>query len=256
MGPAGTALLCLGLCMGQGIKAQAETFLRPTLKADSGPLIPKGTPVILRCKGHPGATWYYLMMGETQSQGAVGAGMEANFLIPSMTKDTAGSYHCLYKTQSGISEPSEPLELVMTGFYDKPSLLVLSIQKVVEGQRVILSCHSEQLFDRFTFYEEKGVNTSRLQKVLFGTNITSASMTTTKEGTYRCYSFHSRYPYLWSASSDPVEVRVSASPSPPDATPQDYTVSNLICLSLAGLVLIILGVLLVEAWYSWRALLA
>ncbi|XP_020859852.1 leukocyte immunoglobulin-like receptor subfamily A member 5 isoform X2 [Phascolarctos cinereus] len=236
MGPAGTALLCL------------ETFLRPTLEADSSPVIPQGTPVTLRCKGHPGAIWYFLMKGEIQFQGVLGEKMEANFHIHSMTRDTAGSYHCFYMTLSGFSELSEPLELVMTGFYDKPSLLVVSIQEVAEGQIVTLSCHSEQPFDQFTFYKERGANTSQLQTVWFWTNISIVSMTTTQEGTYRCYSFHSQYPYLWSASSDLLEVKVA------DAAPQDYTVGNLIRFSLAGLVLIILAILSVEAWYSWRVL--
>uniref|UniRef100_A0A4X2KTD6 Ig-like domain-containing protein n=1 Tax=Vombatus ursinus TaxID=29139 RepID=A0A4X2KTD6_VOMUR len=220
MGPAGTALLCLGLCMGQGIKAQAETFLRPTLEADSGPLIPKGTPVILRCKGHPGATWYYLMMGETQSQGAVGAGMEANFLIPSMTKDTAGSYHCLYKTQSGISETSEPLELVMTDLFSKPSLSAAPSQEVALGRNVTLRCQDKQSFDRFVFYKEGGADTSQLQNKMSQPDFLIPVVTAAHGGLYRCYVFHSQHPYLWSRSSDPLELNITAPDSVPSQVPE------------------------------------
>ncbi|XP_043849949.1 leukocyte immunoglobulin-like receptor subfamily A member 5 [Dromiciops gliroides] len=262
MVPTLIALLCFELCVGQRIRTQAGTLFRPTLKADSGPLIPRGTAVTLRCKGHPGATWYGLKKGESQSQNMTRVGMEAQFNISSMTKDTAGSYCCLYKSQSGLSEPSEPLELVMTGFYDKPTLAVISTQEEAEGHSVTLLCHSEQQFDRFTLYKGIEANTSRLQKVWFWTQVSSASLATVQEGIYRCYSFHSQYPYLWSAPSDSLEVRITGSPCPlsmtvsfsPDATPQDYTACNLIRLSLAGLVLIILGGLLVDTWYNLREL--
>ncbi|XP_078002147.1 platelet glycoprotein VI-like isoform X2 [Phascolarctos cinereus] len=220
MGPAGTALLCLGLCMGQGIKAQAETFLRPTLEADSSPVIPQGTPVTLRCKGHPGAIWYFLMKGEIQFQGVLGEKMEANFHIHSMTRDTAGSYHCFYMTLSGFSEPSEPLELVMTGLYSKPSLSAAPSQEVALGQNVTLRCQDEQNFDRFVFYKEGGASTCQLQNKTSQPDFLIPVVTAAHGGLYRCYVFHSQYPYLWSESSDPLEINITETsgprPKPPD----------------------------------------
>ncbi|XP_020859816.1 platelet glycoprotein VI-like isoform X4 [Phascolarctos cinereus] len=222
MGPAGTALLCLGLCMGQGIKAQAETFLRPTLEADSSPVIPQGTPVTLRCKGHPGAIWYFLMKGEIQFQGVLGEKMEANFHIHSMTRDTAGSYHCFYMTLSGFSEPSEPLELVMTGLYSKPSLSAAPSQEVALGQNVTLRCQDEQNFDRFVFYKEGGASTCQLQNKTSQPDFLIPVVTAAHGGLYRCYVFHSQYPYLWSESSDPLEINITVPetsgprPKPPD----------------------------------------
>ncbi|TEA35619.1 hypothetical protein DBR06_SOUSAS44410007, partial [Sousa chinensis] len=40
---------------------------------------------------------------------------EARFGITVMSKDTVWHYCCRYKKESGWSEPSEPLELVVTG---------------------------------------------------------------------------------------------------------------------------------------------
>ncbi|XP_036599523.1 leukocyte immunoglobulin-like receptor subfamily B member 3 [Trichosurus vulpecula] len=217
MRPIAIALLCFGLCLGQVIKT--ETFLRPTLEADLGPLIPKGTPVTLRCKGHPGATWYRLMKGESRFQDVPGAGMEVNFLIPSMTKDTAGSYCCLYMNQSVFSEPSEPLELVMTGLFSKPSLSAAPSQDVAPGQNVTLRCQAEQSFNRFVFYKEGGADTSQLQHDS-QPYFSIPAVTAAHGGIYQCYVFHSQHPYLWSRHSDPLELRVTGTssprPEPPD----------------------------------------
>ncbi|XP_043849948.1 leukocyte immunoglobulin-like receptor subfamily A member 2 [Dromiciops gliroides] len=184
-------------------------LFRPTLKADSGPLIPRGTAVTLRCKGHPGATWYGLKKGESQSQNMTRVGMEAQFNISSMTKDTAGSYCCLYKSQSSLSEPSEPLELVMTGLYDKPLLSVVPSQEVVLGQNVTLSCQDEKKFDRFAFCKREGANTSCLQSNGSQQNFSIPVVTAAHVGIYWCYAFHSQHPYLWTAPSGPVDLRVT-----------------------------------------------
>ncbi|XP_072471550.1 leukocyte immunoglobulin-like receptor subfamily A member 2 [Notamacropus eugenii] len=222
MGPTAIALLCFGLCMSQRIKAQEETFLRPILKADSGPLIPKGTPVALRCKGHPRATWYSLWKGASWFQDKFGAGMEAEFFIPSMTEARAGSYYCLYEIQSVSSEHSEPLELVMTGLFSKPSLSVAPSQEVVLGQNVTLLCQDKQSYDRFVFYKEGAVNTSLLLNKVSQPHFSIPAVTAAHGGIYRCYVFHSQHPYLWSSCSNPLELNVTvpgtsgARPEPPD----------------------------------------
>ncbi|XP_020859818.1 leukocyte immunoglobulin-like receptor subfamily B member 5 isoform X5 [Phascolarctos cinereus] len=131
MGPAGTALLCLGLCMGQGIKAQA-------------------------------------------------------------------------------------------GLYSKPSLSAAPSQEVALGQNVTLRCQDEQNFDRFVFYKEGGASTCQLQNKTSQPDFLIPVVTAAHGGLYRCYVFHSQYPYLWSESSDPLEINITVPetsgprPKPPD----------------------------------------
>ncbi|XP_007492527.2 platelet glycoprotein VI-like [Monodelphis domestica] len=246
MAPTVTALLCFGLCLGQGIRALAEPLPRPTLHADPGPLVPRETPVTLRCRGHPEATWYRLMKGITKIQGNQGIGAEAQFIISSMTRDTAGRFHCLYWIGSALSEPSEPLEVVATGYYDPPGLSAEPSQDVAWGHDVTLRCLSVQGIDRFVLYRVEGVNSSPWRDPQSHPDFLIRAVAAPHEGNYSCYEFHSQHPYAWSLPSAPLELRVT------DATSQDYTKGNLIRLSLAGLILLILGVLLADAWHTGR----
>uniref|UniRef100_G1TJ60 Immunoglobulin-like beta-sandwich domain-containing protein n=1 Tax=Oryctolagus cuniculus TaxID=9986 RepID=G1TJ60_RABIT len=85
----------------------------------------------------------------------------------------------------------------------------------------------------------------------------------TQGGIYRCYCAHSRYPHVWSLPSEPLELQVTGGPepsspshpqqgSPAAPAPEDHTMENLIRMGVVGLVLLGLGVLLVEAWYSHK----
>ncbi|XP_007492523.1 platelet glycoprotein VI-like [Monodelphis domestica] len=249
MAPTVTALLCFGLCLGQGIRALAEPLPRPTLHADPGPLVPWETPVTLRCRGHPEATWYRLKKGETTIEGNQGIGAEAQFNISYMSKYTAGRFHCLYwigSASSEPSEPSEPLDLVVTGYYSPPQLSAEPSQDLTWGHNVTLRCHSSWAFNRFVLYREGGANSSPWGVRQSQSDFLIPAVATPHEGKYSCFVFHSQHPHTWSLPSAPLELRVT------DATSQDYTKGNLIRLSLAGLILLILGVLLADAWHTGR----
>ncbi|KAF5916973.1 hypothetical protein HPG69_013895 [Diceros bicornis minor] len=66
-------------------------------------------------------------------------------------------------------------------------------------------------------------------------------VTSAQGGTYRCYSSLNTSPYLLSHPSDLLELMVS-----------DYTVENLIRIGMAGLILVALGVLLIQARHNQR----
>ncbi|XP_068952835.1 platelet glycoprotein VI-like isoform X2 [Petaurus breviceps papuanus] len=194
------------------------------------------------------------------------AGREAEFPISSVMPNTTGSYHCLYKHQSRWSRPSEPLNLVMTGWYEKPSLSAMPSPEVFSGENVTLRCQSQQWFEIYVLYKEGGANPSQISGSWYKADFHIPEVTAAHGGSYRCYSLHSDGPYEWSAPSDPLELRVRGATDDPqlssqpqgsadstaNASPQSYTVGNLIRLGLAGLVLIILGVVLAEAWHSQR----
>ncbi|XP_078002146.1 leukocyte-associated immunoglobulin-like receptor 1 isoform X5 [Phascolarctos cinereus] len=116
-----SVLLCLGLCLGQRIKAEADTLPRPSLKAENGPLVPLGTSVTLRCRGGWEGDEYRLEKWEEYGRQRImdmkSNEMEGEFLMPSVTAEHAGTYYCLYEHSSHWSDRSDPLQLVVTGTF-------------------------------------------------------------------------------------------------------------------------------------------
>ncbi|KAM9038510.1 leukocyte immunoglobulin-like receptor subfamily A member 5 isoform 2-T2 [Sarcophilus harrisii] len=253
MSPALSVLLCLGLCLGHRMKAQADKPPRPSLRAENGSLGPLGRRVTFRCRGSPGAAEYFLVKylgsGYQSISSELSQEDEFEFSIPWMTVNDTGTYSCSYRRKYYWSEHSEPLELVATGVYRSPSLSVWPNSTVAPGQAVTLQCHSQLSHDRSALYKD-GEQVTKVQAQLLAqgsqANFLIPAVDSTHGGTYRCYSFQRLSPHEWSFPSNPLELRVTG----PAA--QDYTVGNVIRLGLAGLVLVLLGVLLAEAWNGCR----
>ncbi|XP_051845670.1 leukocyte immunoglobulin-like receptor subfamily A member 5 [Antechinus flavipes] len=253
MSPALSALLCLGLCLGHRTRAQEDELPRPSLRAENGSLVPLGRRVTFRCRGSPGAAVYLLekqLGSEFQRiDSELSQEDEVEFSIPSMTLNDAGTYFCRYRKAFFLSELSDPLELVATDRYDPPSLSAWPSSAVAEGQAVTLRCQSEKRYDRSALYKDgEQVTKAPAQPLAQGSqaDFSIPAVNSTHRGTYRCYSFWSLSPREWSFPSEPLELRVTG----PAA--QDYTLGNIIRLGLTGLVLVLLGVLLAEAWNSCR----
>ncbi|XP_074164191.1 platelet glycoprotein VI-like isoform X3 [Sminthopsis crassicaudata] len=213
MAPAHTALLGFGLCLCWGTWAQQDTLPRPSLRAEPGLVVPQGNPVNLWCKGPPGAGVYHLRKrGSNNFVEVFPAGLEAWFTIPEMAANTAGSYQCVYYYQSRWSEPSEPLELRVSGLFPAPSLSAWPSSTVAPGQDVTLRCHSLLFFDCSALYKD-GAPVTQASAQPHGrgsqANFSIPAVNSTPGGTYRCYSFQSYTSHEWSAPSDPLELRVT-----------------------------------------------
>ncbi|XP_074163473.1 platelet glycoprotein VI-like isoform X2 [Sminthopsis crassicaudata] len=209
MFPSVIALLGFGLWLSQWIRAQEGTLPSPTLQADPGPLIPLKKSVTLRCQGFPGADRYRLRKeGSAQYRDVSTTGREAEFPIPSVVPNTTGSYYCLYKSQSNWSQPSEPLRLVMTDWYDKPSLSALPGPEVFLGNNVILRCRSQQWFEYYVLHKEGEAEYMQNEGKWCHADFHLSQVTAADEGSYRCYSFHMDTLSEWSAPSDPLELRI------------------------------------------------
>ncbi|XP_069918097.1 leukocyte immunoglobulin-like receptor subfamily A member 6 isoform X3 [Oryctolagus cuniculus] len=118
--PALTALLCLGLCWAPGDGAQAGTLPKPSIWADPGPLVAVGSPVTLWCQGSLQAEVYRVYKEGSPQPWEVQAQQDsrhkADFPITmSMSSYHTGQYWCVYRTPLGLSQPSDPLTLVVTG---------------------------------------------------------------------------------------------------------------------------------------------
>ncbi|XP_069918099.1 platelet glycoprotein VI isoform X1 [Oryctolagus cuniculus] len=265
-----------GLCLVPVTRGQHGPLPRPSLQAQPSALVPLDTPVTLRCRGPLEVDLYRLEQLGTEEYSNQDA-----LIIPAMSRASAGRYRCSYQNGSRWSPPSEHLELVATGVFAKPLLTAIPGPAVSLGEDVTLQCRTQYGFDHFALYKEGQARLQRRPGKWYQANFPIVTVTAAHSGTYRCYSFSSASPHLWSAPSDPLELTVTGIPvatrqspaepppsttepsrnstdrlegagSPADRARPSYAPGNLVRLGLGALLLLLLAALLAEDWHSRR----
>ncbi|XP_012979158.2 leukocyte immunoglobulin-like receptor subfamily A member 5 isoform X2 [Mesocricetus auratus] len=247
---------------------------KPTLSVQSGSVVARGKQVTISCEVTTGAREFRLYKEggphPWRTKNTLEATNKAEFLIPSIEQQHGGRYRCYYKTPAGWSEHSDPLELVVTGFYSKPSLSVQARTVVTSGETVTLQCGSQLGFSRFVLTKEGEQKPSLILDSVFMNSTGQfqglfpvAPVNSSQRWTFICYGYHVASPQVWSEPSDPLEINVSGAVQPLEQSPnisnskagsqaQDYTTENLIRMGMSVLVLVLLGILLFESQRSRR----
>uniref|UniRef100_A0A2K5WLE4 Immunoglobulin domain-containing protein n=1 Tax=Macaca fascicularis TaxID=9541 RepID=A0A2K5WLE4_MACFA len=198
---------------------------KPSLLALPGPLVKSGETVTLQCSSDTVFEHFFLhrevtfeeplhLVGERH-----GGGSQVNYSINSTTSDLAETYRCYGSATHSpyvLSAPSDPLDIVITGLYEKPSLSAQPGPTVQAGENVTLSCSSQTSFDMYHLSREGEARELSLSAVRSVNGTFQGDFPlgpATHGGTYRCFgSFHTT-PYKWSHPSDPLPVSVTGNPS-------------------------------------------
>ncbi|XP_033085018.1 leukocyte immunoglobulin-like receptor subfamily A member 3 isoform X2 [Trachypithecus francoisi] len=219
MTPILTLLICLGLSLHLRTRVQAGTLSKPTLWAEPDSVITQGSPVTLRCQRSLETQEYHLYREKKTASWITQTPQElvknGQFPIPSITWEHAGRYRCIYGNHTaGWSEPSDPLELVVTGAYSKPTLSALPSPVVTSGGNVTLQCDSQVPFDGFILCkegEDEHPQCLNSQPRIRGSSravFSVGPVSPSRRWLYRCYGYVSSTPYVWSLPSDPLELLV------------------------------------------------
>ncbi|XP_039100116.1 leukocyte immunoglobulin-like receptor subfamily A member 6 isoform X2 [Hyaena hyaena] len=247
-------------------------YREPTLSAQPGSLVQPGDYLTLQCHSEARSDTFALTKDEGLTPPVRLDGQPSpDFPLGPVSSSHGGRYRCYggHNLSSTWSAPSAPLDILVTGLLRKPSLSAQPGSLVSWGENVTLECHSEIWFD--TFYLSKEGSPAppqhiRLQDAAapYQVNFSFSLVTSDHEGSYRCYGSQSTSPYVLSQPSDPLELLVSAADTiissqnksyrSSASHSKDYTVENLIRMGMAGLILVVLGILLFWEWYSQRGI--
>ncbi|XP_029413199.1 leukocyte immunoglobulin-like receptor subfamily A member 5 [Nannospalax galili] len=195
-----------GLSLDLRTPVLAGLLPRPTIRAEPGSVVPKGTQVTISCEGIAGAFEFFLYKGGRKdswwSQTPLYPGNRAHWFIPSIEMNHAGQYNCSFSSHAGWSEHSDSLELVVTGIYNsKPQLLALPTPLVTSAENLTLHCVSQEGYDMLVLTEEGEQNLSMSldsqhspiwkSQALF----TLGPLIPNSRRTFRCYGYNKTDPH-------------------------------------------------------------
>nr|VDB32559.1 KIR2DL04 protein [Macaca mulatta] len=216
MSPTVVILACLGFFLDQRVRAHVGGQDKPFCSAWPSAVVPQGGHVTLWCHYRPGFNIFTLYKEDGVPVPELYKRIFWNsFLISPVTAAHAGTYRCrVFHPHSPTewSAPSNPLVIMVTGLYEKPSLSAQPGPTVPTGENMTLSCSSRRSFDMYHLSREGEAHELRLPAVPSVNGTFQADFPlgpATHGGNYRCFGSLRDSPYEWSDPSDPLPVSVT-----------------------------------------------
>ncbi|XP_012933361.1 immunoglobulin superfamily member 1 isoform X1 [Heterocephalus glaber] len=210
-----------------------DTFPKPWLFAEPSSVVPMGQNVTLWCQGPVHGVGYILHKeGEAISKQLWGsASNDGAFPITSITGASTGHYSCCYHpdwTSPVKIQPSNTLELIVTGLLPKPSLLAQPGPMVAPGENMTLQCQGELPDSTYVLLKEgtraplehqrpSGYRADFWMPVVRGED----------SGIYSCVYYLDSAPFSASNHSDSLEIWVTDKPPKPSLSAWPNTVFKL-----------------------------
>ncbi|XP_040590084.1 leukocyte immunoglobulin-like receptor subfamily B member 3 isoform X2 [Mesocricetus auratus] len=193
---------------------------KPAIKVEPGSVISSGSPMTIWCQGFMSAEMCVPNKEGSpkpwETQSPEKPENNAKLSIPSVTQQFAGKYHCYCYSSAGWSEPSDSLELVVTGIYNtKPHLTAMPSLVVTSGGNMTLQCVSWVGYDKFILTKgdqrfSSSLNSQYIHSIRqYQAYFSIAHMTPDNTGTFYCYGYYKQSPQLWSVPSEPLEIHIS-----------------------------------------------
>ncbi|XP_027370487.1 putative killer cell immunoglobulin-like receptor like protein KIR3DP1 isoform X3 [Bos indicus] len=226
MCPTLLSLLSLGFCVSLRIWAAVGEYDKPSLSAWPSPMVPLGQTVTLQCHFRSPLKRFRLFKTDGTSLPKLHGNHFNTFTLGPVTREHAGSYTCsgLSRSLPVFSRSSDPLQIVVTGVFTKPSISAHPSPLVGAGENVTLRCHSP-LLDKFILHQENSTGHFQRRGEMLTRGHAPADfvigpMTLASAGTYRCYGSLRHSPYEWSAPSDPVDIVITGLSKKPSLSAQ------------------------------------
>nr|XP_023395726.1 immunoglobulin superfamily member 1 [Loxodonta africana] len=136
-----------------------EMYPKPFFKTWASPVVTLGAQVTFNCSTPQQHMSFILYKDGSEIASSDGSwaspgASAAHFLLVSVGTGDGGNYTCRYYDFAVWSEPSDPVELVVTEFYPKPTLLAQPGPVVLPGKNVTLHCQGAFQGMRFALLQE------------------------------------------------------------------------------------------------------
>uniref|UniRef100_A0A8C4Y118 Ig-like domain-containing protein n=1 Tax=Gopherus evgoodei TaxID=1825980 RepID=A0A8C4Y118_9SAUR len=200
------------------------------------------------CRGQRQGVRFVLNKEGRHVQTVDSDGFEAVFPISNVSREDGGNYSCSYHSRSelfNMSYPSDPMELVVRDpSLPRPNISLSPTGVTAPGADVTIRCQGQRRDVRFFLHKAGDLNPQQhMDPAGAGAEFRIPSVGRQHGGSYSCSYRPQSEPFVSSQPSDPVQLAV-------EAAPLDFTNTNIARLGLCAGVLLVLGLILAEAYYS------